>query len=127
MRLSWNSLGWVIKTGCLSLLLAAILWVLSFTWPENDVLLLALLIAWLGAASAGCFGAGSALLYFGGVLKITCPLCGAVSRLVPVGANTYLRCPSCGNVHAQGWFVGRYGIEVSEPQDASVHESRLAV
>ena len=117
MRLSWNTLGYVIKTGCISGAIGFVLGLLLTRFPDSFAMLLAGGIAGSFFCLAGIFCAICALLYFTGLLKITCPLCGAASTLGGDEGYTYLQCPECGKVHAHGFFRSRYVIEDDGPSN----------
>jgi hypothetical protein len=113
MRISWNTLGIVIKASTVIWWLGIGLLALGVVVNSPGLLVAGFVALGLlfptGFACAAC-----ALLYFAGLLKITCPWCGEASRLVAAGKYTYLHCPKCGDVHAQGFFCSKYSNTYKE-------------
>ena len=107
MKISWNMTGYWVRTGTALFPVGMVLFLLEGRFGGRLVTLAAGII-WLAIIVIGVVCAGFALLYYAGLLKVTCPLCKRPAILISQGPYTYLRCDGCGDVHARGFFRTNY-------------------
>lgn len=107
MSISWHATGYWVRTGTVLFPLEVVL-LLMRALIGGEPIAVAAGVVWLVLVVIGVVCASFAILYYAGLLKITCPLCKRPAHVVSQGRYTFLRCDSCGEVHAKGFFRTRY-------------------